>query len=410
MIPDKKTLYRLPWSLNDNPIAWLEITDVCDIHCPCCYRQNITGHKPLDQIKTEVLFLKRWRNPDNISIAGGEPLLHPHIIDIVAFIAEQGLKPIIITNAVSLTPDLLRNLKQAGVAGFTIHIDSRQFRPGWEGADETALNAVRQQYTDMLHAEGGLLAFFNSTVFADTLAQVPSIVSWGLSQIDKVHGLVFITFRHITPETASAASAAPDRLDTLGYVINASEERFLTSGDVYDCIKQHQPLYDVSSYLGGSVVHSSIKWLVGTMIGSRHTIFGSMTGKTMELVQTLHHLFTGRYASYFSSNRVGNRFFTAGLWDRAIRSAAFRRTKELLRRPWRLFNRIYMQSIVIVQAPDLLPDGSVDMCDSCPDTTVYNGRLVHSCRLDEYRLFGSLVSVARPLHTDTAPNNQPADE
>ena len=70
MIPDKKTLYRLPWSLNDNPIAWLEITDVCDIQCPCCYRQNITGHKPLDQIKTDVLFLKRWRNPDNISIAG----------------------------------------------------------------------------------------------------------------------------------------------------------------------------------------------------------------------------------------------------------------------------------------------------------------------------------------------------
>jgi hypothetical protein len=31
------------------------------------------------------------------------------------------------------------------------------------------------------------------------------------------------------------------------------------------------------------------------------------------------------------------------------------------------------------------------MCDSCPDMTYYEGRLVHSCRLDEYRLYGTLA-------------------
>ena len=77
MTLDKRNLYRFPWSMNDNPIAWLEITDICNIHCEGCYRQHMTGHKPLEQVKGEILFFKRWRNPDNVSIAGGEPLIHP---------------------------------------------------------------------------------------------------------------------------------------------------------------------------------------------------------------------------------------------------------------------------------------------------------------------------------------------
>ena len=33
MTLEKRELYRFPWSKNDNPIAWLEVTDICDLHC-----------------------------------------------------------------------------------------------------------------------------------------------------------------------------------------------------------------------------------------------------------------------------------------------------------------------------------------------------------------------------------------
>ena len=64
-----------------------------------------------------------------------------------------------------------------------------------------------------------------------------------------------------------------------------------------------------------------------------------------------------------------------------------------MRHPGRLFDGVYVQSIGIIQAPDLLPDGRADMCDSCPDMTVYDGKLINSCRMDEYRLFGGFLSV-----------------
>jgi MoaA/NifB/PqqE/SkfB family radical SAM enzyme len=61
--PRNKDLYRLPWSTNDNPIGWLEITETCNIKCEGCYRLTLgEGHKPLAQVKEEILFLRKWRN------------------------------------------------------------------------------------------------------------------------------------------------------------------------------------------------------------------------------------------------------------------------------------------------------------------------------------------------------------
>jgi hypothetical protein len=51
----------------------------------------------------------------------------------------------------------------------------------------------------------------------------------------------------------------------------------------------------------------------------------------------------------------------------------------------------YIQSLMIIQPVDFMPDGRQDMCDSCPDVTVHDGKLVWSCRLEELNSFGSFV-------------------
>ena len=85
-------------------------------------------------------------NTDCISIAGGDPLLYPDIISLVKEIKSRGLKPIINTNGKALTRELLKELKKAGVYGFTFHVDSKQGRPGeWKGKNELELNELRLQ-------------------------------------------------------------------------------------------------------------------------------------------------------------------------------------------------------------------------------------------------------------------------
>lgn len=395
MTLDKRNLYRFPWSMNDNPIAWLEVTDICNIHCEGCYRQHMTGHKTLEQVKDEVLFFKQWRNPDNVSIAGGEPLIYPHIVDLVAFIAEQGIKPIILTNAKALTPEILKELKRAGLAGFTIHIDSHQNRPGWLGKSEADLNALRQQCADMVAAEGDMYVIFNSTVYPSTYHEIPDVLRWGQANIDRVHGLVFITYRTATTDDSVARDLGDRQVDLgkLSYTTQRFEEKFITGPEVVDIIQQHCPQFEPSGYLGGTILHDSFKWLAGAVIGSKKTVYGSIGKRTMEVAQAGHHLFKGTYLAYLSQSTIGNKVFAMAPYDPAVRKAAKARMADVTHNPSALMDRVYLQSIGIIQAPDLLPDGRADMCDSCPDITIYDGKFVNSCRMDEYRLFGGFVSV-----------------
>jgi len=398
---EKRELYRMPWSMNDNPIAWLEVTDICNIHCEGCYRQHITGHKTLDQLKEEVLFFKRWRNPDNVSIAGGEPLIHPQIIELVAFIREQGIKPIILTNAVALKPDILHELKKAGLAGFTVHIDSHQNRPHWKDKSEADLNELRQQCAEVIAAEGGLYTIFNSTVYPSTFHEIPDVVRWGQANIDKVQGLVFITYRTATIDTQSgvALDHAVD-ISKLSYTRDSFSEKFITSPEVYQIIKETCPEYEPSGYLGGSILHTSYKWLIGATIGTKRKMLGSVGKRGMEIAQAGHHFFTGTYLAYLADPKMGGVVFNLWPFDAASRKAYANWWKMVLRKPAALFDRVYVQSIGIIQAPDILPDGRADMCDSCPDITILDGKLVNSCRMDEVRLFGSFVNVVEKTTQD----------
>ena len=153
---DHRALYRLPWNLADNPIAWLEPTQACNLACEGCYRENVKEHKSLDDVQADLDVFARLRNFDGISIAGGDPLMYPELPAIVRRVTAMGRKAIINTNGLALTRELLLDLKKAGAAGFTFHIDSKQHRPHWRGKNEIELNALRLSYAEMLAQAGGL--------------------------------------------------------------------------------------------------------------------------------------------------------------------------------------------------------------------------------------------------------------
>ena len=225
--------------------GWLEVTDKCNTYCRGCYRINgMQGHKSLEQIKEEIDLLKRWRNCDNISIAGGEPLIHPNILEIVAYTRSLGIKPLILTNGIRIENDIqfIRELKAAGIVGFTFHIDSEQNRPHWKGKSEYELFELRQHYADMVHSVGGLFASFGMTVYPGNLDFVPEMVKWANRNIDRVHGLVLIGFRNAVMEGDFDYYAQGNKVDLkTSYVADSDAESYLTSEDIYNKIREHFP-------------------------------------------------------------------------------------------------------------------------------------------------------------------------
>jgi pyruvate-formate lyase-activating enzyme len=411
MRPPKRDMYRMPWSLNDNPIGWLEVTDICNIYCRGCYRRNLTGHKSLEEIKEEIDFFKEWRNCDNISIAGGEPLTHPKILEIVSYIKSKGMKPLILTNGLKISqdPSIIRKLKDAGAFGFTLHVDSEQERPHWKGKSERDLLDLRLEYAKRIHEVGGLHCSIGATVYPGTIGSIPMIVKWANEHIDLVNGIIFITFRAAPQDGTYKYIANGEWVNDVdvSYTAEDDSEIYLTSAHVYDKIKEAQPNYEASAYLGGSQRVASVKWMLNAQVGSKGSIYGSLGKRAMELVQTWHHFFFGTYMAYTTIQKfpkVG--FLALGLFDAPTRRAHANYWKSILRNPLRAFRPVYTQSIACIQAPDILEDGRQDMCDSCPDMTVWEGDLVHSCRMDEWRLYGTYM-VAQPADAEGKPSPTP---
>jgi hypothetical protein len=367
------------------------------MYCEGCYRENHPkAHKPLEEIKRDLAVFKKYRKTDGVSIAGGDPLIHPEIVEIVRLVAQDGLKPIVNTNGLALTKELLRELKKAGVAGFTFHIDSKQHRPHWRGKTEIELNALRLSFAEMLAEVGGLSCAFNSTVYSDTLQYVPDLVAWGQEHIDIVHVLVFIAIRAAKLESKFDYYAGAGKVDMSPIVYSAPEEDQrpdILSNDVVEAIRTRYPDFEPSAYLNGTEKADSFKWLLTGRIGTKKSIYGYVGPKFMELAQTLNHLRKGTYLAYTkpSVQRNAKTMLLLAPFDGGLRGVAGKYLRSIFQNPLNLFRRLHLQSVTIIQPADVLCDGSMSMCDGCPDITVWNGELVWSCRLEEQIKFGCFV-------------------
>ena len=84
--------------------AYVEITDKCNLFCKHCYNDshyknnNFLNHLAIKNIYEDFLSKKI----DQISISGGEPLLHPEISKVFAYAHDYKIKTQIVTNGILL--------------------------------------------------------------------------------------------------------------------------------------------------------------------------------------------------------------------------------------------------------------------------------------------------------------------
>ncbi len=236
------------------------------------------AHKSLAEIAAELDVFARHRRSDCISIAGGDPLLHPRIVDIVAEIRRRGWKPILNTNGHALTRALLVELKRAGLFGLTFHVDSGQGRPGrWRGKDDLQLNALREEYALLVADVGGLACSFNATIYQQNLACVPGMIRWAQQHMDRVQTMVFICFRHIVPDLPFRWLAG-DREVQRGQVHDHSRSRrnvTIGSPDLVDVVRREvDPEFAPAAYLNGTGDPAALKWLLTRRLGDARRILG----------------------------------------------------------------------------------------------------------------------------------------
>lgn len=114
--------------------VWLEITNFCNQKCSFCpdpFREAARSWLPLDQVKKLIDELADTLSVGSMQLnAYGEPLLHPHIAEILAYIREKQLPwPTFFTShGMTLVDKKLKQLSHNYPAGIAIslHNDSQQ--------------------------------------------------------------------------------------------------------------------------------------------------------------------------------------------------------------------------------------------------------------------------------------------
>lgn len=100
--PQKEISEREPVLLVGDKGVLLEITQKCYTNCSWCYKcENVSPkgeHVPLEKVKERIDWIKKFTNADEITLLGGEPLLHPQFKEIAEYVVAQGLTLDMITS------------------------------------------------------------------------------------------------------------------------------------------------------------------------------------------------------------------------------------------------------------------------------------------------------------------------
>ncbi len=392
MSVDRSRLYRFPWSATDNPGGWVDVTDHCTLSCAHCFRRRAEGHRPLEDVLADIDACRAMRNCDDMKISGGEPLTYPRLDEVVRHVARRGMKPLLMTNGVGLDDARVRALARAGLARFNFHVDTTQNRPGWEGRDEAGLNELRQSFAEMAARVRGLGCGFNVTVTRRSLPQIADVVGWAVRNIRIVQHVTLIALRGLAVGEDVALFAGGRRIpgDLVPNRVDDPDEVALTADGILEAVRSRCPEIAAGGYLNGAARPETNKYLVCAVVGSPHGPFGSLGARSFEVIQAAAHLFTGRYVAITRSGRVGRKVFLLAAIDRSARAALGRFLHASARRPWRAFSPVFLQPIAIEQPLELV-DGEPNVCDDCINMMVYRDRLIPSCRVEEYRVFGGPI-------------------
>ncbi len=95
----------------------IEFSQRCNFNCVYCYVKNNQSYKTelsREEIR-DVINQARDLGVRKIIILGGEPMLYPHIMEMVQFMKNRGLEIELFTNGVNITPSTAQVLAENGV-------------------------------------------------------------------------------------------------------------------------------------------------------------------------------------------------------------------------------------------------------------------------------------------------------
>jgi MoaA/NifB/PqqE/SkfB family radical SAM enzyme len=154
----------------------LYVTDRCNLDCSYCTEyDNSRPHPKLEDLKKWIRKIRELGTM-RIALVGGEPLVHPDIVELVRYCRDLGFATSLTTNGFLLTRERLRQLEEAGLQVMQISVDRMTPSAITKKSFKTILPKL-EYFKDSkisLHITG--------VICADTLSESEAVLETGLSR------------------------------------------------------------------------------------------------------------------------------------------------------------------------------------------------------------------------------------
>ena len=192
-------------------VSW-NITSRCNLSCDHCYLdaggRESGGEAELSTEQALKLIgqIAEVNSGAVLILTGGEPMARPDLYDLCREASSKGLMVALGTNGTMLTKQKAEKLKEAGVTGVGISIDS--LKPERHDSFRGLKGALKSSMDGLLAAkEAGIGIQVQTTPTKDNLDEIPLIAEWAHRMGARVFNLFFLvctgrgeTMTDITPD------------------------------------------------------------------------------------------------------------------------------------------------------------------------------------------------------------------
>ena len=118
--------HLLQFSEDKKPVVVWNITRACNLVCDHCYASATAGPAPdelnLNEAERLVDQLVDFKAPV-VLFSGGEPLMHPHLFNLIARAVKGGRRAVLSTNGLLINHDTAARLKDLGLSYVGVSLD-----------------------------------------------------------------------------------------------------------------------------------------------------------------------------------------------------------------------------------------------------------------------------------------------
>lgn len=379
-IVEANKLYKMPFNGINTPHVVIEVNQKCNISCKACYKDKFNYTKPLDEIKNEIDFAIGKRNLHVITLAGGEPTLHPDLPEIIKYISEKGILVSLLSNGFALTDRKLKEYKEAKLTKIYLHIDANQTRSDLiENPSEQDLIELRASISKKILSHK-IQCALEVTLYQSTLTYFKDFI--GDFFTNRLHQKLLVTcctnLEGIACLTNPKNKATDPTLDN----------EVVTNKEVISYLYENFKLLPYS-YIPSNKDDNELRWLFYLTF-----VIQLKNGKTKILHTNTHfkhiakkenNLFfkiTGKYPFdiMWSKKQLFSRCLMFSIYS--LNPLVIFKTLLFLTNLLKSGSYFSFKSMCFQQFPNLTLNNEIEICKDCPDITVRNNKLVPVCLVD----------------------------